>query len=249
MDMAKIAAARYSADETLAARIAAIDWNALAARLDADGYALTPQILSREECAGLAARYDDEQGFRSRVIMQRHAYGRGEYKYFAYKLPDAVQELRASLYEQLAPIANRWETALKGKRQFPATLDGYLRQCHAAGQKRPTPLLLRYGTGDYNCLHRDLYGEMVFPLQATFLLSDPARDFAGGEFVLVEQRPRAQSRAEVVRLDQGQAVIFPVHHRPMQGSRGLYRAAMRHGVSTIRSGHRRTLGIIFHDAA
>ena len=181
--------------------------------------------------------------------MQRHGYGQGEYQYFTYPLPEPVETLRQALYPELASVANRWNEQLGSSKRFPPTLEGWLRQCHAGGQKRPTPLLLRYGPGDYNCLHRDLYGELVFPLQATVLLSDPGRDFSGGEFMLVEQRPRMQSRGEVVPLSQGDAVIFAVNERPVKGSRGFHRTAMRHGVSSLRDGERFTLGIIFHDAA
>ncbi len=192
--------------------------------------------------------YTHDAAFRSRVIMARHRFGRGEYKYFAYPLPEPIAGLRAALYPPLAEIANRWNAAMAIDTKFPADHASYLKRCHAAGQRKPTPLLLRYGVGDYNCLHQDLYGEHVFPLQATVLLSAPGEDFCGGEFVLTEQRPRLQSRAEVAALGQGEAVIFPVRHRPVQGTRGVYRVTMRHGVSRVRAGHRNTLGIIFHDA-
>ena len=230
-------------------RVAAVDWPAVAAALDERGYATVPALLTTEECRGLAALYCDEDSFRRRIIMQHHAYGRGEYKYFRYPLPALVAALRRTIYPRLAPIANRWHQRLHEAGKFPAALDDYLAQCHRAGQERPTPLILKYGAGDYNCLHQDLYGPLVFPLQLTVLLSDPAEDFTGGEFLLVEQRPRVQSRGEVVPLHQGEAVIFPVHHRPVDGARGAYRATMRHGVSRIRGGERYTLGIIFHDAA
>lgn len=220
----------------------------LASALNQDGYATMP-LLNVECCRALEALYDEDRRFRSRVVMQRHNFGRGEYKYFAYPLPESVARLRNELYPILARIANEWHHALGAATYFPPTLESYLAQCHAAGQTRPTPLLLRYRAGDYNCLHQDLYGAFVFPLQITVLLSDPECDFTGGEFVLVEQRPRAQSRAAVVPLRQGEAVVFPVHHRPVAGTRGHYRVAMRHGVSQIRSGLRQTLGIIFHDAA
>jgi hypothetical protein len=227
-----------------------LDWPRIAADLDTTGCAVTPPLLDAADCARLAALYDDPAPFRSRVVMARHGFGRGEYRYFAYPLPDPLPALRAALYAGLAPVAERWRQALGGAGEpFPATLDAFLARCHAAGQAKPTPLLLSYGPGDYNCLHQDLYGPLVFPLQATILLSAPGRDFAGGEFVLTEQRPRMQSRAEVVPLAQGQAVIFAVNHRPVQGSRGTYRVAMRHGVSRVREGLRRTLGIILHDAA
>jgi hypothetical protein len=229
--------------------VAAIDWRKIVAALDERGYAITPPLLTAAECRDLAALYPKEEVFRSRVVMQRHAFGRGEYQYFRYPLPRTIEALRRAIYPHLAPIANDWRTKLNDEGRFPPSLDAYLAQCHQAGQARPTPLLLKYGTGDYNCLHQDLYGELVFPLQLTILLSAPEEDFTGGEFLLVEQRPRAQSRGEVVPLRQGEAVIFPVHHRPVQGTRGHYRVTMRHGVSRLRSGHRYTLGIIFHDAA
>ena len=212
------------------------------------GYATRP-LLKPETCRAITALYDSDEHFRSRVVMARHGFGRGEYKYFAYPLPDPVARLRATLYPALAHIANGWATALGDARRFPDTLDGYTAQCHAAGQTRPTPLLLRYGPDDYNCLHQDLYGDMVFPLQVAILLDVPGQDFTGGEFLLVEQRPRMQSRGEVVSLAQGEGVIFPVHHRPVQGTRGVYRTVMRHGVSRLHTGRRHTLGIIFHDAA
>jgi hypothetical protein len=226
-----------------------VDWNEIAGSLDEHGYAITPPLLTKGECDSIAALYPKEEVFRSRVVMQRHAFGRGEYKYFKYPLPSRVEALRQSIYPHLAPIANRWRALLKEDGRFPPSLAAYLAQCHKAGQERPTPLLLKYGLGDYNCLHQDLYGDLVFPLQLTVLLSAPGEDFAGGEFLLVEQRPRAQSRGEVVPLRQGEAVIFPVHHRPVEGTRGPYRVTMRHGVSRLRSGERYTLGIIFHDAA
>lgn len=228
--------------------LASLDWRRIADDLDALGYAMLPSLLSPEECAGLAALYDRDERFRSRVVMARHGFGRGEYKYFAYPLPDLVAALRGALYPPLAAVANRWNAAMGEALRYPADHAGYLARCHRAGQTRPTPLLLKYGEGDYNCLHQDLYGEHVFPLQATVLLSRPGNDFTGGEFVLVEQRPRLQSRAEVVPLSQGDGVIFPVNHRPVQGARGIYRVRLRHGVSRLRSGDRRTLGIIFHDA-
>jgi uncharacterized protein len=234
--------------DDVGARIAALDWAAMAANLDRQGCALTGPLLSAEECAALTALYPEDKPFRSRVIMARHGFGRGEYKYFAYPLPEPIGSLRTALYPHLAAIANRWNQAMGIDVRFPPAHEDFLRRSHKAGQARPTPLLLQYGEGDYNCLHQDLYGEHVFPLQATILLSQPGADFSGGEFVLTEQRPRMQSRAEVVALTQGEAVIFPVHHRPVQGTRGIYRVNMRHGVSRIRSGHRHTLGVIFHDA-
>ena len=230
-----------------AARIAALDWKTIAADLDAQGCALATAILSPAECEALAALYASDR-FRSRVVMARHGFGRGEYKYFAYPLPEVVAALRRALYARLAGIANRWNEAMGIDARYPEVHAAFLDRCHRAGQTRPTPLLLTYGAGDYNCLHQDLYGEHVFPLQATFLLSAPGKDFTGGEFVLTEQRPRMQSRAEVVPLGQGDAAIFAVHHRPVQGSRGSYRVKLRHGVSRVRSGRRSTLGIIFHDA-
>lgn len=228
--------------------VAGCDWAAVTAALDANGYALIGPLLSPAACAALSAGFDADAAFRNRVVMARHGYGQGEYRYFAYPLPDTVAALRAALYPPLAAIVNRWNAALGGAEHFPDDLSAYLDRCHAAGQMRPTPLLLRYGPGDYNRLHQDLYGEHVFPLQAAILLSDPARDFTGGEFVLTEQRPRMQSRVEVVPLRQGQAVIFPVRDRPVMGARRVSRAAMRHGVSRLRGGRRLTLGIIFHDA-
>jgi hypothetical protein len=225
-----------------------IDWTRASADLAANGYFTMP-LLDPATCHALAALYDDEKHFRSRIVMQRHNFGRGEYKYLAYPLPDPIARLRTALYPPLAAIANDWRAALREPGHFPATLKAFLAECHAAGQTRPTPLLLRYAADDYNCLHQDLYGPLVFPLQLTVLLSQPGQDFAGGEFVLVEQRPRAQSRASVVRLSQGEAVVFPVHHRPAQGTRGVYRVTMRHGVSRVTDGVRQTLGIIFHDAA
>ena len=234
---------------TIESRIAALDWARITAELDAFGAAATGPLLTPADCIALASLYPGEAGFRSRVVMARHGFGRGEYKYFADPLPPLVAGLRAGLYPRLAPVANAWNAAMGLPRRFPPGLGAFTAECHAAGQARPTPLLLRYGPGDYNCLHQDLYGEMVFPLQVAFLLSEPGRDFQGGEFVLTEQRPRMQSRAEVVPLRQGEAVVFAVHNRPVQGTRGSYRVTLRHGVSRIRSGDRFTLGVIFHDAA
>ncbi len=231
----------------VADRVAALDWARIAHELDAHGCTVTGPLLSASECAAVAARYGDAQ-FRSRIVMARHGFGRGEYKYFAYPLPEDVAALRAAFYPPLAQIANRWNEALGIDVRFPADHAAFLERCHAAGQVRPTPLLLRYAAGDYNCLHQDLYGEHVFPLQLTVLLSRPGVDFTGGEFLLTEQRPRMQSRAEVVPLGFGEGVIFPVHHRPVAGTRGVYRVTMRHGVSRLRSGQRHTLGVIFHDA-
>jgi uncharacterized protein len=225
-----------------------IDWPRTAADLAEQGHA-TMRLLDVATCHALAGLYDDETRFRSRVVMQKHNFGRGEYKYLSYPLPEPVAALRSALYPSLAAIANEWRETLGEASRFPPTLKAFLEQCHAAGQARPTPLLLRYNADDYNCLHQDLYGPLVFPLQLTLLLSAPGTEFTGGEFVLVEQRPRAQSRAAVVPLAQGEAVIFPVHHRPAHGTRGPYRVTMRHGVSRVLSGRRHTLGIIFHDAA
>lgn len=229
-------------------RVSAVDWQEIESELQERGYAVLGQILTPSGCAELIAGYDSETAFRSRVVMARHGFGRGEYKYYKYPLPPTISELRRDLYPHLAEIANHWQKALGRGREFPSTHDIYLKHCHQGGQNLPTPLILKYGEGDYNCLHRDLYGEMVFPLQVTVLLSVPGEDFAGGDFVLVEQRPRMQSRVEVVPLRQGEAVVFAVNERPVRGSRGIYRVAMRHGVSRIRSGQRFTLGIIFHDA-
>jgi hypothetical protein len=225
-----------------------IDWSQAGEELDAFGCAVIPGLLSPEDCAAAAALYERPALFRSRVVMERYGFGRGEYQYFAYPLPAPLEALRTDLYPPLAAIANRWQAALGLDMRFPDTHAAYLARCHAAGQTKPTPLLLRYRAGDYNCLHQDLYGELVFPLQVAVLLSQPGADFEGGEFVLTEQRPRMQSRAEVVPLTQGDAVVFPVNQRPVNGTRGVYRVAMRHGVSRLRSGTRHTLGIIFHDA-
>ncbi|HXJ79919.1 MAG TPA: 2OG-Fe(II) oxygenase [Candidatus Methylomirabilis sp.] len=229
-------------------RVASLDWPDIASCLDTNGYAVVPRMLSADECTELAGLYEIDERFRSRVIMARHGFGQGEYRYFAYPLPDLIDGLRTALYPHLAAIANRWNESLGSAARYPGELAGFLDRCHRAGQTRPTPLLLRYEAGDYNCLHQDLYGEHVFPLQVTVLLSRPGEDFTGGEFVLVEQRPRRQSRADVVPLGRGDAVIFPVRYRPVPGTRGAYRVNMRHGVSRLRSGHRFTVGIIFHDA-
>jgi len=232
----------------IAGRVQALDWNRIGQDLDTQGSAVIAGLLDAPECAALAGLYQAEDLFRSRVVMARHGFGRGEYQYFSYPLPDAVTALRSSIYPQLAPIANRWNTAMGIEVRYPARHAEFIARCHDAGQRRPTPLLLQYGVGDYNCLHQDLYGEHVFPIQLAILLSEPGRDFSGGEFVLTEQRPRMQSRPEVVPLRQGDAVAFAVHHRPVRGTRGVYRVNLRHGVSRLRSGHRHTLGIIFHDA-
>jgi len=230
-------------------RVAALDWPMIAAGLDAEGWARCEALLSGAECDALGALYDRPDGFRSRVVMARHGFGRGEYRYFAYPLPGLVEAFRAALYPRLAPIANQWRQRLGHDARFPPSHAAFLERCHGAGQTRPTPLMLSYGAGDYNCLHQDLYGEHVFPLQVAVLLSEPGADFDGGEFVITEQRPRQQTRAAVVPLRKGDAVVFAVSHRPVQGVRGAYRVNLRHGVSQVRSGHRRTLGLIFHDAA
>jgi hypothetical protein len=232
----------------VARRVDALAWERVAQDLDAHGCARVEGLLGADACEALAGLYPLEDRFRSRVVMARHGFGRGEYRYFRYPLPELVSALRTALYPRLAPLANRWHEALGSEVRFPAEHAAYLARCHRAGQRRPTPLLLRYGAGDYNCLHQDLYGEHVFPIQATILLSAPGRDFTGGEFVLTEQRPRMQSRAEVVALAQGDAVLFAVHHRPLRGARGVYRVNLRHGVSRLRSGLRYALGLIFHDA-
>ena len=236
-------------DHTPADALQAIDWPAIHATLDAHGYAVLPRLLSTRACGELVALYPRRGYFRSRVVMGRHGFGQGEYQYFGYPLPAPIGALRTGLYPRLVPLANQWNEAMGIDVRYPSTHADFLARCREAGQSRPTPLLLRYEAGDYNCLHQDLYGEHVFPLQLAVLLSAPGVDFAGGEFVLTEQRPRMQSRAEVVPLAQGDAVIFAVHHRPVQGTRGCYRVNLRHGVSRLRSGSRYTLGIIFHDAA
>lgn len=230
-------------------RAAAIDWKRVADELDRDGCATTGKLLTAADCRRLKGLYGDERAFRKRVVMEQRGFGQGEYRYLRYPLPDIVQALRETTYPHLAPIANYWREALGQPASFPPTLAEYLARCHGAGQSRPTPLILRYGPGDYNCLHQDLYGELVFPLQLTLLLSRPEEDFQGGEFMLVENRPRRQARGRVVALRRGEAVIFPVRERPVSGARGSYRATMRHGVSPLHSGERFTLGIIFHDAA
>lgn len=230
------------------ARISALDWEDISLELDRQGNAILERVFSEGECKALAQLYPEDHLFRSRVVMARHGFGRGEYKYFNYPLPEIIAEIRTRIYPRLTPIANRWNVAMGIDIRYPDTHADYIQRCHDAGQLRPTPLLLQYGEGDYNCLHQDLYGDHVFPIQVTILLSDPAKDFTGGEFILTEQRPRMQSRPEVVPLRQGDAVAFAVHHRPVQGMRGVYRVNLRHGVSRVRFGHRHTLGIIFHDA-
>ena len=231
------------------ARAGAIDRGRVGRDLDESGNAVLPALLSADECDALAALYHTDEPFRTRIVMARHGFGRGEYKYFDYPLPEPVASLRAALYPYLSPIANRWNEVMGLDVSYPTTHEEFLARCHAAGQRRPTPLLLRYEAGDYNCLHQDVYGEHVFPLQVAILLSDPGRDFTGGEFVMTEQRPRMQSRAEVVPLGKGDAVVFTVRSRPVRGSRGFYRVNLRHGVSRVRSGMRHVVGIIFHDAS
>ena len=224
-----------------------MDWKRIEQSLDQTGYAITPGVLTEAECRELISLYSDENRFRSRVVMERFRFGSGEYKYFSYPLPPSVQRLRQNLYAPLSEIANHWMELLGEKRRYPNTLKEYLDICHEKGQTRPTPLMLKYEAGGYNCLHQDLYGDLVFPFQCTLLLSDP-QEYDGGEFLLVEQRPRAQSRGEAIRCEQGEMILFPVRDRPVRGTRGYYKTNMRHGVSTIRSGQRFTLGIIFHDA-
>lgn len=236
------------ASRSITERIAALDWQAIAQHLDERGSASVERVLSPDECRSLAALYSEQDRFRSRVVMARHGYGRGEYKYFAYPLPAIMSRLRSAFYSRLVLTANRWNAAMGITVRYPAKHADFLARCHAVGQVRPTPLLLKYGADDYNCLHQDLYGTHVFPLQVAILLSEPAADFSGGEFVITEQRPRMQSRPEVIPLCQGDAVIFAVQHRPVQGKRGVYRVNLRHGVSRIRSGTRVTAGVIFHDA-
>jgi hypothetical protein len=232
----------------VAERVATLGWQQMVSDLDDYGCAVAKGVLTPEECRELSSCYDHDEYFRSRIVMAQHGFGRGEYKYWAYPLPKTIETLRRTLYPQLAAVANRWNQIMKIDVRYPATHAAFLEQCHRAGQVRPTPLLLRYGKGDFNCLHQDVYGDLVFPLQIAFLLSVPGEDFTGGEFVLVEQRPRMQSRIEVVQLGQGDGVIFVVHHRPVQGARGTYRVNLRHGVSRLRSGRRHTMGVIFHDA-
>ncbi|MGJ4911863.1 2OG-Fe(II) oxygenase [Bradyrhizobium sp. HKCCYLS2033] len=246
--MARLKHAVPDLNSIAATGVDAIDWAMVDRDLDVSGSAVLKQLVSPDTCRMLASLYPDDRHFRSRVVMARHGFGRGEYKYFSYPLPDPIAELRPRIYSHLVAIANRWNATMGIDVRYPAEHDDFLARCHQAGQVRPTPLLLQYVDGDYNCLHQDLYGEHVFPLQVAILLSEPGRDFDGGEFVLTEQRPRMQSRAEVVPLRQGDAVVFAVHNRPVQGTRGSYRVNMRHGVSRLRSGRRHTLGVIFHDA-
>jgi hypothetical protein len=236
-------------DKGIACRVQGFDWERIGNDLDAQGSAVIETLLMPAECDALAALYSKDEIFRSRVVMSRHDFGRGEYKYFSYPLPPMISELRTAVYSRLVPIAKCWNRKMGVDVHYPTKHADFVKRCHDAGQLRPTPLLLQYHPGDYNCLHQDLYGEHVFPIQLTILLSEPGRDFTSGEFVLTEQRPRMQSRPEVVPLRQGDAVVFAVHHRPVQGKRGVYRVNLRHGVSRLRSGHRHTVGIIFHDAA
>lgn len=241
-------AADRSVDRSIAERVRALDWQRIGQDLDEHGNAVIESLLAPAQCEPVSRWYDDDVLFRSRVVMSRHGFGRGEYKYFSYPLPPLVSTLRAELYPRLEPLANRWNERLRVAARYPTEHSQFLACCHGAGQTRPTPLLLAYGAGDYNCLHQDLYGECIFPLQVAILLSQPGKDFTGGEFIITEQRPRMQSRPEVVPLRQGDAVVFAVHHRPVSGTRGAYRVNLRHGVSRVRSGRRYTLGVIFHDA-
>ena len=236
------------AEVSIADRVKATDWPRVEDDLDQFGCAVIERLLAPSECDALIDQYPRDALYRSRVVMERHGFGRGEYKYFGYPLPALIEGLRTAVYPHLAPVANRWNDIMKIDARYPARHTEFIERCHRTGQTRPTPLILQYRAGDYNCLHQDLYGEHVFPIQLAILLSEPGRDFTGGEFVMTEQRPRMQSRAEVVPLKQGDAVVFAVHHRPVQGTRGAYRVNLRHGVSRLRSGHRHTLGIIFHDA-
>jgi len=245
---ARVSPAKASMTPSANDKVATYDWRRVSDDLDAHGCAVLPALISPLQCRDMAALYGEDTPFRSRVHMARHGFGKGEYRYFKYPLPDLVQGLRTALYPRLAEIANAWNGRMKLEQHYPRDHSSYLQMCHDAGQSRPTPLLLRYGPGDFNCLHQDIYGELVFPIQVVTLLSAPGSDFAGGEFVLTEQRPRMQSRAEVVPLARGDAVVFPVHQRPVRGSRGDYRVNLRHGVSRVREGVRHTLGIIFHDA-
>ncbi|NKJ33315.1 2OG-Fe(II) oxygenase [Rhizobium sp. SG570] len=242
------AASPASAVASAEARVAAYDWKALAGELDSFGCAVLTKLLAPEECRAIAGLYPDESHFRSHVLMARHGFGKGEYRYFRYPLPDLLGGLRTALYPHLADVANEWNVRMGIDERYPDEHASFLKQCHAAGQMRPTPLLLQYVPGDFNCLHQDLYGDLAFPIQVAILLSEPGRDFTGGEFALTEQRPRMQSRVEVVPLHQGDAVAFAVHNRPVRGSKGNYRVNLRHGVSRVRSGMRHTVGIIFHDA-
>jgi hypothetical protein len=237
-----------TANKSVETRVNAYDWKALAGELDGFGCAILPKLLSPEECQAISGLYPQERHFRSHIIMARHGFGKGEYRYFNYPLPDLLAGLRTALYPHLADVANGWNERMNVYERYPAEHASFLKRCHEAGQRRPTPLLLQYVPGDFNCLHQDLYGDLAFPIQVAILLSEPERDFTGGEFVLTEQRPRMRSRVEVVPLRQGDAVAFAVHNRPVKGTKGSYRVNLRHGVSRIRSGMRHTVGIIFHDA-
>jgi hypothetical protein len=248
MSKTALNAVSASADTSAEARVAAYDWKALAAQLDSYGCAVLPKFLTPEECRAIAALYPNEGHFRSHIIMARHGFGKGEYRYFKFPLPNILDDLRTALYPHLARLANEWNGRMGIDERYPDNHASFLKRCRDAGQTRPTPLLLQYVPGDFNCLHQDLYGDIAFPMQVAILLSDPGRDFTGGEFVLTEQRPRMQSRVEVVPLRQGDAVAFAVHNRPVKGTRGNYRVNLRHGVSRVRSGMRHTVGIIFHDA-
>jgi len=249
MTARRLEARRAVAGPDIPGRLGDYDWSGVRDALDSHGHAPLAGLLRPDECRALVTLYGRNRGFRSHIVMARHGFGRGEYKYFSYPLPAIVADLRAALYSRLAPVANRWHEALGIEPRFPETHAAFLRDCHDAGQARPTPLLLEYGEGDFNALHQDVYGEHVFPFQIVFLLSEPGTDFTGGEFVLTEQRPRMQSRVEVVPLRRGDAAIFAVRHRPVRGRRGFYRVTLRHGVSRVRTGRRHTMGIIFHDAA
>lgn len=246
--MSTVATAKRTREASIDDRVEALDWTDVSAHLDSHGWAMIEKVLTADECRAIAGLYGDDSRFRSHVVMARHGFGRGEYKYFSYPLPDIIADLRTALYTRITPIANRWNESMGTDVSYPDAHADFIKRCHKAGQTRPTPLLLQYGAGDYNCLHQDLYGEHVFPLQVAFLLSEPEKDFTGGEFVLTEQRPRMQSRAEVVPLRRGDGVIFAMHNRPVQGTRGTYRVNLRHGVSRLRSGRRHTVGVIFHDA-
>jgi uncharacterized protein len=248
MNLQKTNSALEHATSPESDKVSRYDWNRIESELGSYGAAVLEKLLMPKQCQLIAALYSEEEHFRSHIVMARHGFGRGEYRYFKYPLPDLIAELRAALFLRLAPIANRWDETMGEATRYPAEHADFLKRCHERGQVRPTPLLLQYVPGDYNCLHQDLYGELAFPIQVAILLSDPGTDFTGGEFVLTEQRPRMQSRAEVVPLTQGDAVAFAVHHRPVQGIRGTYRVNLRHGVSRVRSGRRHTVGIIFHDA-
>jgi hypothetical protein len=232
----------------VASRVEAFELSSITEHLDAHGWAMLPQLLTASESAAIAGFYEDDSKFRSHIVMARHGFGRGEYRYFSYPLPDKIADLRTALYSRLVPIANRWNASMGIDVRYPDTHADFIARCHKAGQTRPTPLLLQYGEGDFNALHQDVYGEHIFPLQAAILLSEPGKDFTGGEFVLTEQRPRMQSRVEVVPLRQGDGLVWAVRNRPVQGTRGTYRVNMRHGVSRLHSGHRHTVGVIFHDA-